>query len=201
MCDFPQAALPGARIARGGPTRLPPAGAMTRQGGRRCIDGLNGLDGRLTCAHTLRRNAVHPASAECVGLGVHSHFCPRMAIKHLFPSVALAAAIATPALAGPTVGVSVGVVQPGGWARIDFGPVVAAPVLVYPPPVVILPAASPVPGYRLVPPGHARHWQRHCGRYDACGAPVYVVRDDRSWRGAWPARGHRHDRRDERDDD
>jgi hypothetical protein len=26
-----------------------------------------------------------------------------------------------------------------------------------------------------VPPGHARNWAKHCGKYGACNRPVYFV--------------------------
>lgn len=29
-----------------------------------------------------------------------------------------------------------------------------------------------------MPPGYAEHWGQHCARYNACGRPVYFVRDD-----------------------
>jgi hypothetical protein len=29
-----------------------------------------------------------------------------------------------------------------------------------------------------VPPGHEKHWSKHCGKYGACGQPVYFVRED-----------------------
>jgi len=35
--------------------------------------------------------------------------------------------------------------------------------------------AAPI--YLHVPPGHARHWARHCAQYNACGRPVYFVQD------------------------
>jgi hypothetical protein len=28
-----------------------------------------------------------------------------------------------------------------------------------------------------VPPGHAKHWNKHCRKYNACGQPVYFVQD------------------------
>jgi hypothetical protein len=28
-----------------------------------------------------------------------------------------------------------------------------------------------------VPPGHQKKWRRYCGRYGACGVPVYFVQD------------------------
>ena len=34
------------------------------------------------------------------------------------------------------------------------------------------------PLYLHVPPGHAKKWSKHCGRYNACGRPVYFVRVD-----------------------
>ena len=29
----------------------------------------------------------------------------------------------------------------------------------------------------VCPPGHMRHWDRHCHEYEACGRPVYFVDD------------------------
>ena len=29
-----------------------------------------------------------------------------------------------------------------------------------------------------VPPGHAKNWGKHCGRYNACGRPVYFVKEE-----------------------
>lgn len=92
-----------------------------------------------------------------------------------------AAALSAPALAGPDVGVSVDISQPGFYGRVDIGRVSAPPVLVYPQPVIIARPAVVVeqrPVYMHVPPGHAKNWRKHCGRYDACGRPVYFVRDD-----------------------
>ncbi|HEX6592681.1 MAG TPA: hypothetical protein VF050_11840, partial [Moraxellaceae bacterium] len=34
------------------------------------------------------------------------------------------------------------------------------------------------PVYLHVPPGQAKKWSNYCGRYNACGRPVYFVRDD-----------------------
>jgi hypothetical protein len=28
-----------------------------------------------------------------------------------------------------------------------------------------------------VPPGHAKHWHKHCGYYGACARPVYFVQE------------------------
>lgn len=92
-----------------------------------------------------------------------------------------AAALCASAWAGPDVGVSVDISQPGLYGRIDIGRASAPPVLVYAQPMIIsAPPAVVVqrPIYLHVPPGHAKHWHKHCGRYDACGRPVYFVRDD-----------------------
>jgi hypothetical protein len=79
------------------------------------------------------------------------------------------------------VGVSVHVDQPGLYGRIDIGHVPTPPVLVYQQPVVI--TQTPVvmqqqPIYLHVPPGHAKDWRKHCGKYNACGQRVYFVRED-----------------------
>jgi hypothetical protein len=94
--------------------------------------------------------------------------------------VLAAAALSTPALAGTDVGVSVGINQPGFYGRIDIGSIGAPPVLIYPQPVVIARPATVVvqrPVYLHVPPGHAKHWRKHCGYYGACAQPVYFVQE------------------------
>jgi len=85
---------------------------------------------------------------------------------------------ALPALAAD-VGVSINFAQPGMYGRIDIGNV-GQPALLYAQPVVIQPAYAqpPQPIYLRVPPGHERHWSRHCREYNACGVPVYFVRED-----------------------
>ena len=126
----------------------------------------------------------------------------------------LRAALGTTLLAGAVpaiaadVGVSISVGQPGYYGRIDIGNH-APPQVLYRQPVLV--QAQPIyagpPAYLRVPPGHARHWSRHCGRYDACGQQVYFVRDDwyqqvyapryrqeHEWRGGygrgWERRGN-----------
>ncbi|MFT3734584.1 MAG: hypothetical protein QM776_06130 [Rhodocyclaceae bacterium] len=78
------------------------------------------------------------------------------------------------------VGVSVSIGQPGFYGRIDIGGT-PPPVLIMPEPLIIRRPAPHVhyaPIYLRVPPGHEKHWDKHCGRYNACGRPVYFVRDD-----------------------
>ena len=46
-----------------------------------------------------------------------------------------------------------------------------------------VPAPGPVavaqrPIYLHVPPGHAKNWGKHCGKYNACGQRVYFVQDN-----------------------
>jgi hypothetical protein len=94
-------------------------------------------------------------------------------------AVLLAILAAAPAAAQTSVGVSIGINQPGVYGRIDIGNVPPPPV-VYPQPVVIVPGPVAVyqrPVYLYVPPGHQKNWAKHCGRYAACGQPVYFVQE------------------------
>lgn len=107
-------------------------------------------------------------------------------------STALTCAIAALVLAhaggaaATDVGVSVQISQPGVYGRIDIGRfpqpqvVVAQPVWILRP-VVVVQQAPPQPVYMWVPPGHRQNWRKHCGRYNACGVPVYFVQDQ--WYG------------------
>lgn len=97
-------------------------------------------------------------------------------MKTLFIAVALCAA-AIPAMAQTNVSISVG--QPGFYGRIDLGDFRAPPV-VYAQPVIIERRAryEAAPIYLRVPPGHAKHWSKHCGAYNACGQRVLFVKDD-----------------------
>jgi len=67
-----------------------------------------------------------------------------------------------------------------------------------------VPVARP-PIYLRVPPGHAKHWGKHCYEYNACDRQVYFVRDDWYNREYIPHYREQHgnyrdDRRDYRDD-
>lgn len=78
------------------------------------------------------------------------------------------------------VGVSIQISQPGVYGRIDIGQY-PQPVLVMTQPVIIqrpvYVVQQPQPVYLWVPPGHRKHWSKHCGGYGACGVPVYFVQD------------------------
>ena len=121
-------------------------------------------------------------------------------MNKIFLLIATAAITAGSAAQAADVGVSIGISQPGVYGRIDIGRfpqpelIVAAPVVVRPPRVVVAQPVQPV--YLWVPPGHQKHWSKHCGRYNACGVPVYFVKDQ-WYRGhvmppPKPARGHDH---------
>jgi hypothetical protein len=91
----------------------------------------------------------------------------------------LAVTAFTSAHAETSVGVSIGINQPGVYGRINIGDV-PRPALVYAQPVVIAPPAVAYerrPIYLYVPPAHQQDWRRYCGRYNACGQPVYFVQD------------------------
>ncbi len=78
------------------------------------------------------------------------------------------------------VGISVSIGQPGFYGRIDIGNA-PQPQLIFASPVVIRAAPQQVilqPVYLRVPPGHEKKWSKHCGKYNACGQPVYFVRDN-----------------------
>lgn len=92
---------------------------------------------------------------------------------------AVAALAALPAAAQTSVGVSIGINQPGVYGRIDIGNFPPPPVI-YTQPVVIAPTPVAVyqrPVYLYVPPGHQKNWGKHCSRYAACGQPVYFVQE------------------------
>ena len=102
---------------------------------------------------------------------------------------------ATPLLAAD-IGLSISVGEPGFYGRIDIGNT-AKPDVIYAQPVIIHHHHSSVyvePIYLRVPPGYEKHWSKHCHEYDACGRPVYFVRD--SWyERTYASRDHEHDKR------
>ena len=123
-------------------------------------------------------------------------------MKRFLLAVAMAA-VASPVLAAD-VGVSINVGEPGFYGRIDIGDF-PQPQVIYQQPIIIHRPPAPMmvaPIYLRVPPGYEKHWGRHCHEYDACGKPVYFVRD--KWYNDVYApryrehRGYRDERRDER---
>lgn len=102
-----------------------------------------------------------------------------MNLPRLAALAVISASAATSAWSAVDVGVGVTIREPGVYGRIEIGS--APPPVLYPQPVVIARPAVVVaepPMYLYVPPGHAKHWAKHCYRYNACGRQVYFVRED-----------------------
>jgi hypothetical protein len=74
--------------------------------------------------------------------------------------------------------VSVRIGQPGFYGRIDIGSASPPPVVVREPVWVQRRSAHVEPVYMRIPPGHQKNWAKHCARYNACGTPVYFVREE-----------------------
>jgi hypothetical protein len=101
-----------------------------------------------------------------------------LSMKRFFLLVALASASLIDTAQAADVGVSVSIGQPGFYGQIDIGGY-PQPRLIYAQPRIIERVyVDRPPIYLRVPPGHAKHWDRHCRKYNACGERVYFVRDD-----------------------
>jgi hypothetical protein len=95
----------------------------------------------------------------------------------LFAGIAIFAS--APVLAGD-VSASIGISQPGFYGQINIGDT-PRPAVIYAQPVWIERPRKVVyvePVYMHIPPGHEKNWAKHCGKYGACGRPVYFVRED-----------------------
>lgn len=100
-----------------------------------------------------------------------------MKLKSMLAAALLLTA-AVPAIAAD-VGVSINIGQPGFNGRIDIGDY-PQPRVIYAQPVIIeRRQVVEQPVYVRVPPNYRKDWKRYCGRYDACGRPVYFV--DNGW--------------------
>ena len=124
-------------------------------------------------------------------------------MKRFLIAVAAAAATITTAAFAADVGVSISIGEPGFYGRIDIGGY-PPPEVIYPQPIIVdrVPVNRP-PIYLRVPPGHAKHWRKHCHEYGACGERVYFVQDEWYERQYVPRYRERHrDRRsgEDRDD-
>jgi len=128
---------------------------------------------------------------------------PRKIRLKKFALLALVLSAAAPsAFAGSNVAVSIGVNEPGVYGRINIGNA-PPPVLVSPQPVLIAPAPVAVvqqPVYLYVPEEHQKNWRHYCGRYNACGQPVYFVKEQ--WvRDRYREHEHEHERHERYRDD
>ena len=90
----------------------------------------------------------------------------------------LAAGAFGSAMAQPGVNLWIGINQQGVYGQINIGNLPPA-ALIAPRPVVVAPVVvGAAPIYLYVPVAEQRNWHRHCHRYDACGRPVYFVREN-----------------------
>ena len=119
-------------------------------------------------------------------------------MKRFLIAAAVAATITTPALAAD-VGVSISIGQPGFYGQIDIGDY-PQPRVIYRQPMIIEREVrmDRPPMYLRVPPGHRKHWSKHCGEYNACGERVYFVQDNWYNREYVPRYQEQH--RDQNDD-
>jgi hypothetical protein len=108
---------------------------------------------------------------------------PEIALRRInMKRILLAAAVATFTITTPAgaadVGISVSIGQPNFYGRIDVGDF-PQPQVIYAKPMIITrgPMSRP-PVYLRVPPGHAKHWSKHCREYNACGERVFFVQDN-----------------------
>ena len=127
-----------------------------------------------------------------------------MNLKSVLAAVVLFTA-AVPAMAA-NVGVSINIGQPDFYGRLDVNDY-PRPRVIYAQPVIIeRHRVVEQPVYVRVPPNYRKDWRRYCGRYDACGRPVYFVdsrwyndvyvpryREREGRRGGDHDRGHDHD--------
>lgn len=109
-------------------------------------------------------------------LPIRTNPLPRLALAGL-AGLSVFAALSTlaPPARAADVGVSIAISQPGVYGRIDIGRFPQPQVIVRQPVIISRPARALEPVYLWVPPGHQKHWRQHCGRYNACGVPVYFV--------------------------
>lgn len=97
-------------------------------------------------------------------------------MKKLY-ALALGLCALSSTFAETNVGVSIGINQPGMYGQINIGNY-PPPRVINQQPIVILQSQVREPMYLYVPPGHQKHWEKHCYEYNACGHPVYFVRED-----------------------
>ncbi len=97
--------------------------------------------------------------------------------RFLIAAAVVAVTTITPALAAD-VGVSVSVGQPGFYGQIDIGNMPQPKVIFAQPMIITRGQMDGPPIYLRVPPGHAKHWSKHCHEYNACGRQVFFVQDN-----------------------
>jgi hypothetical protein len=104
----------------------------------------------------------------------------RKIVRNVFSKVGATIVLALLAASGADaadVGVSIQFGQPGFYGRIDLGDFQQPQVIYREPRIVQRVTVSREPLYLVVPPGHMKHWDKHCRKYDACGRQVYFVQE------------------------
>jgi len=98
-----------------------------------------------------------------------------------------------------------GEIAPGVYGRVNIGD--KHPTVVYEQPVIIKKVSHhSEPIYLHVPPGHAKHWDKHCAEYNACDRQVYFIKsheyDDNydNEKHSKKKHGNKHDRDDDEDE-
>lgn len=99
-------------------------------------------------------------------------------MKRFLMVAAVAATTLTTQTFAADVGVSVSIGQPGFYGQLDIGDYPQPQVIYRQPMVIERVSVSRPPVYLRVPPGHAKHWSKHCREYNACGERVYFVQDN-----------------------
>ena len=98
-------------------------------------------------------------------------------MKTLLASAAITAALSASFVHAADVGVSISVGQPGFYGQIDIGDYPRPRVIYREPRIIERMEIDHPPIYMRVPPGHAKHWDKHCHEYGACNRRVYFVQD------------------------
>lgn len=103
-------------------------------------------------------------------------------MKNYFSTGVLALLLCTPMTYADDLGINVvleGEIKPGVYGRVELGKN-SHPELIYTEPriVVVEEHEHRRPVYLHVPPGHAKHWDKHCHEYHACSRPVYFIMSD-----------------------
>lgn len=124
--------------------------------------------------------------------------------KYLLSVAALLIAQAAPTTYAGDLGINVlleGEIKPGVYGQVQIGNT-QRPMVVYDQPRVIVVDKRRVrdePIYLHVPPGHAKHWDKHCREYHACDRRVYFVRSQEYEPEYQREHEHRDDYREEKE--
>jgi hypothetical protein len=92
----------------------------------------------------------------------------------------LTVAAVLPVHAATSVGISIGINAPGQYGRIDINNY-PQPMLINQQPLIYAPSPVAVyqrPIYLYVPQAQQVSWGQYCGRYSACGQPVFFVQEN-----------------------